>query len=94
MSFMHFKLGRVNRAKTILMVIVLQWQGSGLNPVRCTFGEATSLAAFFAGQPLDGILGLAYVSIAVDHVTPVFYEMMKQLSLDYPVFTFWLQELS
>jgi hypothetical protein len=43
-----------------------------------TFGEATSLADFFQGQPLDGILGLAYPTIAADSVTPVFDVMMQQ----------------
>lgn len=50
--------------------------GFDLNNV--TFAEATSLADFFQGQPLDGILGLAYPSIAEDSVTPVFDVMMQQ----------------
>lgn len=51
---------------------------AGLTLRNITFGEATSLADFFQGQPLDGILGLAYPSIAADSVVPVFDAMMKQ----------------
>lgn len=43
-----------------------------------TFGQATSLAQFFDGQPLDGILGLAFQSLAVDGVKPPFIEAVDQ----------------
>lgn len=38
----------------------------------------------------DGILGLAYDTIAVNHIPPPFYEMVNQHLLDEPVFTFRL----
>jgi len=80
-------------ASGILDVDTLSW--SGFSPsVSVTFGEATSLAAFFADQPLDGILGMAYQSIAVDHVLPPFNAMIKKGILDKPIFTFWLTQLS
>jgi pepsin A len=51
---------------------------AGLTIKKATFGEATSLAAFFNGQPMDGILGLAYPGIAADFVTPPFDLMWSQ----------------
>eukprot|EP00761_Pharyngomonas_kirbyi_P012134 gb/GECH01012161.1/.p1 GENE.gb/GECH01012161.1/~~gb/GECH01012161.1/.p1 ORF type:complete len:366 (+),score=85.15 gb/GECH01012161.1/:1-1098(+) len=57
-----------------------------------TFGEATSLAPFFANQPIDGILGLAFKGLAKDHVTPVFDNMVSQGLVDSSVFSFYLGE--
>ncbi|KAI6236109.1 Peptidase A1 domain-containing protein [Aphelenchoides besseyi] len=55
-----------------------------------TFGQATHLASFFTDQPLDGILGLAYKSIAVDGVQPVFLHAVDLGLVDQPLFTVWL----
>jgi hypothetical protein len=54
------------------------------------FGAATQLANFFEGQPMDGILGLAYPSIAADSVTPVFDAMIAQGLVSNPVFGVYL----
>jgi hypothetical protein len=54
------------------------------------FGEATSLAAFFKGQPLDGILGLGYPNIAADGVVPVFDQMMNENLVSQKVFGVFL----
>jgi len=63
---------------------------AGIVVVGQTFGEATSLAPFFYGQPMDGILGLGYQSIAVGGVVPVFDMMMQQHLLKDNVFSVFL----
>lgn len=62
---------------------------AGMNVENVTFGEATSepgLTFIFAG--FDGILGLAYSSIAVNGITPPFYLMNSQKLLPDPVVSF------
>jgi len=54
------------------------------------FGEAIYMADFFEDVPIDGILGLAFQDIAVDSVTPVFDNMMKQNLLAANFFSFSL----
>jgi len=56
-----------------------------------TFGQADSLASFFTDQPLDGILGLAFRSIAEDDVQPVFQRAVEEGLVDKPIFTVWLK---
>ncbi|CAJ0939248.1 unnamed protein product, partial [Mesorhabditis belari] len=55
-----------------------------------TFGQANSIAAFFTGDPIDGILGLAFTSIAVDSVVPPFINAINQGLVDAPLFTVYL----
>jgi saccharopepsin len=57
------------------------------------FGEVTSEPGLaFAFGRFDGILGLGYDTISVNHIPPPFYNMINQGLLDEPVFAFYLSD--
>jgi len=63
---------------------------SGLCYATQVFGQATSIAQFFANQPFDGILGLAWPSLSVDQVVPIMQNLLPQLTR--PLFTVFLAQ--
>jgi len=56
-----------------------------------TFGQANHISNDFTDDPSDGILGLAFQSLAVDDVVPPLQNAIAQGLLDQPLFTVWLQ---
>jgi phytepsin len=63
----------------------------GLTIQNQVFAEAvTQPGLTFALAQFDGILGLAFQSISVDNVPPVWYNIMSQSLVQQQVFSFWL----
>ncbi|XP_025061212.1 cathepsin E [Alligator sinensis] len=63
----------------------------GITVVNQQFAESVSEPGnAFADAEFDGILGLAYPSLAVDGVTPVFDNMMAQNLVEMPIFSVYM----
>ncbi|XP_069495854.1 pepsin A-like [Ambystoma mexicanum] len=65
-------------------------QVGGLTVTNQVFGLAYTEADFFSQMPFDGILGVAYPSIASDGATPVFDNMWSQGLLSQDLFSVYL----
>eukprot|EP00966_Prymnesium_polylepis_P097559 2259968-Prymnesium_polylepis.1 len=57
-----------------------------------TFAEVTSESSQFESSKFDGLLGLAFPSIAVDSVTPIVQQLIAASQLSADVFDFYLQD--
>lgn len=55
------------------------------------FGVSQTIAEVFGYQPVDGILGLGWPSLAVDKVVPPMQNLLDQL--DQPIFTVWMDRV-
>ncbi|XP_053181165.1 pepsin A-like [Scomber japonicus] len=66
----------------------------GLSVTKQVFGVSQTEAPYMAYMKADGILGLAFQSIASDNVVPVFYNMVSEGLLPQPMFSVYLSRNS
>ncbi|XP_011055966.1 PREDICTED: lysosomal aspartic protease-like, partial [Acromyrmex echinatior] len=64
---------------------------AGLDVQYQTFGEAISKFGFnFARSKFDGILGMGYLEISSEGMTPVFINMIEQGLVELPIFSIYI----
>ena len=56
--------------------------------------DVSGLGAAFSVGKFDGIMGLAFETISVDHLPPVFVDLVKQGQVEEPVFGVYLSDAS
>jgi hypothetical protein len=69
-------------------------QVGGITVANQVFGISKTEAPFMAHMVADGILGLAFQSIASDNVVPVFDMMVQQNLVSQPLFSVYLSRYS
>ena len=82
-------------AKGFLGVDTVRFGATGTSQLvvpKTTFGQAKSIDTDLQQDVADGILGLAFQSLAVDNVPPPLVNAISQNLLDNPYFTVYLQE--
>jgi phytepsin len=67
----------------------------GVSIQKQVFAEVTGEPGIaFLAAGFDGVLGLAFDSISVDHATPVWYNLLSQKLVQQPVFAFYLNRVN
>ena len=77
-------------ASFVYLFVFGDFQVGGLKVVNQMFGVSQSEASFMYYMKADGILGLAYASIAVEGVMPVFNNMVKEGVIENNYFSVYL----
>ncbi|VDL72347.1 unnamed protein product [Nippostrongylus brasiliensis] len=86
----------IGPASGILGMDVVRFGSPGTNQLvvpNTVFGQATYLDSLFELQASDGVLGLAFTSIAMKGVTPPFINAVNQGLVDQPIFTVFMKHV-